>query len=156
MTRYAKPIIHHRDHEHGGADPVRLAWESTGFSGLVGQFEIKVVADDTIVTTGDGKFIFAIPIDLDSTLLSALAAYVTTVSSSGTPTVQIRNVTTGHDMLTTPITIQAGDTTSYTSPAPPVVNSTYATVTYGDLIAVDVDAAGTGAKGLGVILTFAA
>jgi hypothetical protein len=28
-----RPIIHHRDHEHGGADPVRIQWESTGESG---------------------------------------------------------------------------------------------------------------------------
>jgi hypothetical protein len=28
-----RPIIHHRDHEHGGADPVRIQWEQTGESG---------------------------------------------------------------------------------------------------------------------------
>jgi len=26
----AKPVLHRRDHEHGGADPVRIVWESTG------------------------------------------------------------------------------------------------------------------------------
>src|SRR6476659_1011503 len=25
-----KPVLHRRDHEHGGADPVRIVWESTG------------------------------------------------------------------------------------------------------------------------------
>jgi hypothetical protein len=25
-----KPVIHHRDHEHGGADPVRVVWEDIG------------------------------------------------------------------------------------------------------------------------------
>ena len=30
MTKPSKPVIHARDHEHGGADPVRIAWESTG------------------------------------------------------------------------------------------------------------------------------
>jgi len=28
-----KPVIHRRDHEHGGADPVRILWDSTGGSG---------------------------------------------------------------------------------------------------------------------------
>jgi hypothetical protein len=28
-----RPIIHHRDHEHGGADPVRIQWEQTGETG---------------------------------------------------------------------------------------------------------------------------
>ena len=34
-----------------------------------GHFSIKVVADDTTVTTGDGKFIFTIPADLNGTRL---------------------------------------------------------------------------------------
>jgi len=29
----AKPVIHHRDHEHGGADPVHVVWEDVGTSG---------------------------------------------------------------------------------------------------------------------------
>jgi hypothetical protein len=28
-----KPVLHRRDHEHGGADPVRIVWESTGAGG---------------------------------------------------------------------------------------------------------------------------
>jgi hypothetical protein len=28
-----KPVLHRRDHEHGGADPVRIVWESTGEAG---------------------------------------------------------------------------------------------------------------------------
>ena len=35
-----------------------------------------------------------------------------------------------------------------------VINATYDDVLWGDHIAIDVDIAGTGAKGLGVILTF--
>jgi hypothetical protein len=33
MTRTAKPVVHRRDHEHGGADPVRITWEQTGETG---------------------------------------------------------------------------------------------------------------------------
>jgi len=96
-----------------------------------------------------------VPEDLDATALTAVAAAVTTVSSSGLPTVQIRNVTQAHDMLTTRITIDASEFTSYTAATPPVINAANATVAKGDRIAIDVDVAGTGAKGLMVALEFA-
>lgn len=33
MSKTPKPIIHSRDHEHGGADPVRIHYESVGTGG---------------------------------------------------------------------------------------------------------------------------
>jgi len=33
VTKHPKPILHRRDHEHGGADPVRILWEDVGGSG---------------------------------------------------------------------------------------------------------------------------
>lgn len=30
MTKVSKPIIHRRDHEHGGTDPIRIAWDDIG------------------------------------------------------------------------------------------------------------------------------
>lgn len=119
------------------------------------EFEIKVVADDDTVTTGDGKAIMVIPRSVGGMRLVAAHAFVTTASSSGTPTVQIRNVTTAHDLLSTRITIDTSEFTSYTAATQPVINSTYDEVSTGDLIAVDIDVAGTGAQGLGVVLTWA-
>jgi hypothetical protein len=113
--------------------------------------EVKVFDDATAVTTGDGKIIFCIPETLDGFDIVAANAFVTTVSSSGAPTVQIRNITQAADMLSTRITIDASEYTSYTAATPAVINN--GDVDTGDLIAVDVDVAGTGAKGLGVILT---
>jgi hypothetical protein len=55
--------------------------------------------------------------------------------------------------LSTPITIDQSEQTSYTAAVSSVVDSAHRVVSTGDLIAVDVTAAGTGAKGLGVILT---
>jgi hypothetical protein len=57
-------------------------------------------------------------------------------------------------MLTTPITIDPGEFTSFTAATPAVINTANDLVATGDLIAIDVDVAGTGAKGLGVILEF--
>jgi hypothetical protein len=117
-------------------------------------FELKVMDDTTVLTTGDGKIIFCIPSEYTGLDLTNAQAFVTTVSSSGTPTIQIRNVTDSVDMLSTKITIDASEFTSYTAATPAVIDTTKDDVVTGDLLAVDVDVAGTGAKGLGVILTF--
>jgi hypothetical protein len=119
-----------------------------------GRFHIKVASDITTPTAGDGKFIFAIPRDLNGMALVDAQAYVTTVSSSGAVEFQIRNVTDSVDMLSTEVTIDASEFTSYTAATPRVINTANAGVATGDRIAVDLDAAGTGAKGHGVILIF--
>lgn len=117
---------------------------------------IKVFGDARIVQTGDGKFIFACSDDMDGKELVRVASYVTTVSSSGKPTVQIRNVTQAVDMLTTKLSVDVGEFTSYSAAVPAVIDSANAKVDQADLIAIDVDIAGTGAKGLGVMLWFEA
>jgi len=81
-------------------------------------------------------------------------AAVYTVSSSGTPTVQIHNLTDTQDMLSTLITIDANEYSSYTAATQPVINASYDDVATGDRLRIDVDVAGTGTKGLDVILTF--
>lgn len=117
-------------------------------------FELKVFDDTTAVSTGDGKLIFCIPQAFNGLNLTSAHAFCSTYSSSGTPTVMIRNVTDSQDMLSTAITIDTSEYTSYTAATAPVINASYDDVATGDLIAIDVDVAGTGTKGLGVILTF--
>ena len=142
-----------------GANNKVLTADSAQSAGLKWQLtkdiEVKVIDDTTTLTTGDGKVIVCIPASLGGADLTAAHAFVTTVSSSrNLPTVQIRNVTQTADMLTTRITIDASEFTSYSAAAAPVIDTGNDDVATGDLIAVDVDVAGTGAKGLGVILTF--
>ena len=45
------------------------------------------------------------------------------------------------------LTIDANEYTSYTAATPSVINSSYKTVSTGDLIMIDKDVAGTGEKG---------
>jgi hypothetical protein len=142
-----------------GANSKVLTADSSQTSGLKWQLtkdiELKVIDDATVVTTGEGKLIFCVPASLGGCDLTAAHAYVTTVSSSGLPSIGIRNITqSAVEMLTTNITIDASEFTSYTAATAPVIDSGNKDVATGDLVAVDVDAAGTGAKGLGVILTF--
>ncbi len=108
-----------------------------------------------VIVVGDGQARFTIPSDWNLNNLVAVAASLTTVGSTLT-TVQVRNVTDAVDMLSTAITIDATETTSYTAATPPVINTATDDVATGDSIAIDIDGAGTGAKGLAVILTFQA
>lgn len=117
-----------------------------------------LVTDPTgaAITTGDGKAYFTVPTTLNGYNLIRANAALTTVSSSGLPTVQIANVTDTVDMLTTKITIDASELTSFTALTAAVIDTTRDDVATGDLLRVDVDVAGTGAKGLMVILAFQA
>lgn len=136
--------MHGRDHVPGGADPIRL-----------GEFEIKIVADTTVVAVGDAALIMCVPADLDQAALITVASFVTTVSTSGLVTVQIRNLSQGPvTMLSTAVTIDVSEFTSYTAATAAVVNAANSKVKTGDLIAFDISAAGTGAKGLGAIVGF--
>jgi len=116
---------------------------------------IKVLANDTALTTGDGKAYVTIPDSLNGMNLVDADAAVYTVSSSGTPTIQIHNLTDAADMLSTLITIDASEFSSYTAATPPVIDGAADDVVTGDRIRIDVDVAGTDTTGLDVILTFA-
>jgi hypothetical protein len=130
--------------------PDALAGSNTGTRVI----EIKVIDDSTSLTTGDGKIVFCIPLELNGMNFVNAQAFVSTASSSGAPTIQIRNVTGSVDLLTTKITIDANEYTSYTAATPSVIDTDYDGMVTGDIIAIDVDVAGTGTKGLGVILSF--
>lgn len=117
-------------------------------------WEIKVHGDEALnpLAVGDGKFIHLVSRDMEGLDLVDAEAYVTTVAS-GAIIIQIRNVMTGLDLLSTRIQIDSGEKNSKDGTAA-VVNRSNSEVSWGDHIAIDVDSAGSGSKGLGVVLTF--
>lgn len=117
-------------------------------------FEIKVFEDTVVVTAGDGAFKFDIPSDLDESELIDVEAWVTEPSSSGNVVVTIWNETQGIEMLSTALTIDAGELNDKDAAVPFVINIANAEVAYGDEIWINVDNAGTGALGLGVKVAF--
>ena len=144
-----------------GETVVITKWTSqrTSAKELRGKRVIELVVSDpnaaSPLAVGDGQSYFVVPPEMDGmNLTRAEAALVGVVSSSGTPTIQIANATDATDMLSTRITIDATERTSYTAAAPSVVNTATDDVATGDILRVDVDVAGTGSKGLMVILTF--
>lgn len=114
---------------------------------------IKLWADWQTVRTGDGRFQFYIDQKVGGQSLSLVELYVTTASSSGIVQVQVRK-NTATDMLSTRIQVDANENHSMTAATTYVINTANAEVAHGDKISIDVDAAGTGARGAGISLTF--
>lgn len=116
---------------------------TTTGAGLPVEIGIAVSDETTAITTGTAKVTFRMP---HAMTVTAVRANVNTVSSSGTPTVDINEG--GSSILGTKLTIDASEKTSTTA-------ASAATITDASLaddaeITIDIDVAGTGAKGLKV------
>lgn len=118
------------------------------------QVVVKCIADDTELTTGDGKMHFTVPIELNGMNLVTVGAHVYTVSSSGLPTFQVHNLTDTVDMLSTAITIDATENDSKDATTPAVINAATDDVATGDVLRFDCDGAGTGTAGMEIRLGF--
>lgn len=136
-------------------DPVQYyhdgAWRALGAGGGFAIYECKVFFDNEPVVTGDKAFEWEIPEDLDGAVLVKVGTFITT--AGGQCQVQLANATTGHDMLSTKATIDAGELNSKDASVQPVVDTSYDAVSYGDHIRVDVDVAGGSGLGLYAVFT---
>lgn len=122
------------------------------------QFFLSDPAGSPLVT-GDGDvqgYLFWVPGSYDGYVLSSVLARLTTASSQTDVVIQLRRYrsNTSNDMLSTRLTIDATETSSLTSAAPAVINTSYDDVAFGDVIYFDIDGAGINAKGLYVEMTF--
>ena len=131
------------------------------FGKRFGQF--VCVGSATTLTTGDGKgeVFYRVPSELNGWNLVGVAAAVDTVSSSGTPTFQVRRrrltsatATSDADMLSTSLTVDASEFDSKDAATPAVINTSNDDVNTGDRIFADCDTAGTGTKGMSITLVF--
>jgi hypothetical protein len=104
---------------------------------------IQVVAPTTALATGDGKFYFTIPPELNGMVLSAVHARVITAGTTGTTDIQLHNVTDAVDILSTKLTIDSTETGSDTAATPAVINASNDDMATNDLIRIDVDAIST-------------
>lgn len=149
----AGPVYHARTHRCNAPD---------GMPVLV---HLKIFDDTTAATTGNDAKRFVITDDLGGTRLRSAHFSVTSESTSGTLQLMVANLSAGTlDLLSTPTRINASETTSYTHGTQHVVatanavfhGGTFPTnyITRGDVLRIDVDAAGTSAKGLEALLEF--
>lgn len=114
--------------------------------------DFPVFGSDEAIIVGDGILPAVMPLILSGKNLIYAIAGVAIKGSANTTNVQIRRVRAGvpADMLSTLITIA---TTEYFA-KDGVINTFNDDILEGDLIYIDVDAVGTGAKGLTVTLVF--
>ena len=122
------------------------AWVLTGIPEKATEcIGISVVSESTTLTTGTAKRTFRMPFALT---LTAVRASLSTASSSGTPTVDINEG--GTTILSTKLTIDANELTSTTAATAAVISDT--ALADDAEITIDIDVAGTGAKGLKVYI----
>jgi hypothetical protein len=116
------------------------------FNGETPETIMLALGDETTaITTGTAKITYRMPFPF---IVDEVRANVNTVSSSGVVTVDINEG--GTSIISTKLTIDASEKTSVTAATPPVISDS---VLADDAeITVDVDTAGTGAKGLKVTL----
>lgn len=129
-----------------------------------GKRVVGVLASDpagAAITTGDGKAVFTIPSAMNGYNLVEVTMSVSTVSSSGIPTIQLRrsrraSATTRNDadMLSTKLTVDESEFSSVDATTAAVIDAANDDVNTGDMIFIDFDVAGTGTKGVQVVLTF--
>jgi len=107
---------------------------------------IVAVSDETTaITTGTAKVTFRMPYAFT---LTDVRASLGTVSTSGIPTVNIKE--SGVTIFSTKLTIDANEKTSTTAATPVVISDT--SLADDAEMTIDIDVAGTGAKGLKVAL----
>ena len=115
---------------------------------------LKLFAEASSFGVGDDQMRFTIPSTLNAMDLVSVGAHVYTAPTSDSLHIDIYNITSAGDMLTSCMKIDqaAKDTNASTSAA--VINGAFDGVTTAEELRVDVTSVGSGAKGLEVRLTF--
>ena len=133
-----------------GANGTRLTAASGETTGLVWAADPTVLAvavsdETTAITTGTAKITFRMPFAMTVT---AVRASLAVASSSGLPTFDINEG--GSTILSTKLTIDASEKTSTTAATAAVISDS--ALADDAEITIDIDVAGTGAKGAKVYL----
>jgi len=142
-----------------GTDAARVITPDGLAGSLHGKRSIIVVPLDIntslAVKDGVGDVYVMVPDSMDGMNIIAVYADVATVSSSGTPTIQISRNRSGSwgDTLSTRITIDINERSSRTAAAAAVIDGANDDLVKGDWLRIDCDVAGTGTKGLMVEIT---
>jgi hypothetical protein len=133
-----------------GTNDYILTADSSQTTGLKWSGEQEVIAvaisdETTAITTGTAKVTFRMPFAMTVT---SVRASLSTASTSGNPTFDINEG--GTSILSTKLSIDANEKTSTTAATPPVISDS--ALADDAEITIDIDTAGTGAKGAKVYL----
>lgn len=117
-----------------------------------GGFEVAVTAPTSDVEVGDGAAYVTVPAKFDGMNLDALHAYCVTAPTDAEMQIQIHNLTDTADMLSTVLTIDAGENGSDTAATEAVIDTAADDVATNDVLRVDIDQVGSTVAGAGLIL----
>ena len=106
------------------------------------------------VASGDDQMRFTIPNTLSGMNLVSCGAHVYTAPTSNSLHIDIYNITSAGDMLTSCMKIDQDETDTATATSQAVINTSLDNVVAAEEIRVDVTSVGSGAKGLEIRLTF--
>lgn len=129
----------------GGDSNIGGKFIPKGTGSFYGTQETIIVAisdETTAITTGTAKVTFHMPYAFN---LMKVKAGVTAASSSGNPAFDLND--DGVSVFSTTVTIDANETFSDTAATPSVLTSTPLAIASGSVMTIDIDTAGTGAKG---------
>ena len=127
-----------------------------GLAGSIhGERIIQMVVVDfaTALTTGNGKFYYHIPSTLNGFNIVDVHAEVITAPAGSAIIIQLHNLTATADILTTLLSIDAGETGSDTAAAAAVISTSEDDLTTNDVLRVDIDQIGSATAGSGLIVT---
>ena len=116
---------------------------------------IKALPDANDTYVGDGITALTMPATFNGLYLYSIGAHVYTAGVGSTTDIQLYNITTAVDVLTTELTIDAGETDSSTAATAVVIGSQNRVYT-ATVLRIDIDAiaSGTAAKGLEIRMEF--
>ena len=119
---------------------------------------IKAISDTADTSVGDGVTAVTCPDTFDGLYLYSIGGHVYTAGTGATTDIQLYNVTTAVDVLSTKLTIDAGETDSSTAATAAVINTSgnINKVYTATVLRVDIDqiGSGTAAKGLEIRMQF--
>ena len=115
---------------------------------------LKLYNEASAIESGDGKMYFTVPALLNGMNLVSAGGHLYTAATSDVVEVQINNVTSGVDMLTSKLTWDATEKDTATAVSQAVINTAADGVATGEEIRIDIDSAASGAKGMELRLTF--
>jgi hypothetical protein len=119
---------------------------------------IKVYNEASAIASGDGKAYFAVPAALNGMNLTSVGGHLYTAATSAVVGVMVRNVTSAIDMLSAAKILEwdvtEKDTATAAAASAAVINTAGDGVATGEEIAIDIDAAASGAKGMEIRLSF--
>jgi hypothetical protein len=119
---------------------------------------LKVYNEASAIASGDGKAYFAVPAALNGMNLTSVGGHLYTAATSAVVGVMVRNVTSAIDMLSAAKILEwdvtEKDTATAAAASAAVINTAGDGVATGEEIAIDIDAAASGAKGMEIRLSF--